>query len=116
MNKSEFDLDELLKQYGIKQTDYSDKTRLSQDLGLDGDEAEQFMEDFKNHFNIDMTSFEFCDFFHTESVPFELIYQWICPQKQHRSWSRIVKLPIHIYDLKKAIESGVWSYSIDSKL
>ena len=44
------------------------KTRLYHDVGLDGDEAEEFIEAFAEAFNVDMKGFEFYRYFNKEGL------------------------------------------------
>ena len=46
-----------------------ENTRLQHDLGLDGTDAEEFMEAFSEEFDVDMSEFEFDSHFGPEAPP-----------------------------------------------
>jgi hypothetical protein len=43
------------------------KTRLSEDLGVDGDDALEFFENFSQEFQVDLSNFHFGKYFGTEA-------------------------------------------------
>ena len=53
---------------GFSEDKTSMKTRLYHDIGLDGDEAEEFIKAFAEAFNVDMKGFEFYRYFNKEGL------------------------------------------------
>ncbi len=47
--------------------DLSDETRIEDDLGITGDDAYDFMEDYQNEFEVDLTGFQFNKHFGPET-------------------------------------------------
>ncbi len=90
-------------------------TTLLGDLGLDGDDAEEFMTEFSNRFGVDMTGFRFTDHFGSEGM-----FPWQFPQF---IWSAVRAIcgesphsiagvgPIRVEDLIQAAKAGRWKGS-----
>ena len=57
------------KFWHAEKSSLSEGTRLQHDLGLDGTDAEEFMEAFSEEFNVDMSEFEFDKHFGPEAPP-----------------------------------------------
>jgi hypothetical protein len=51
---------------GVRANAVSLETKLLHDLGIDGDDAEEFLTDFAHEFSVDMTGFSFMDHFGAE--------------------------------------------------
>lgn len=78
--------------------------RLQHDLGLDGNDAAQFIERFAARFDVDMTRFVFADYFGKEA--FGCVPLWIF-------WIVIPPLrpkvrPVTLADLQKSVRAKKW--------
>jgi Protein of unknown function (DUF1493) len=83
----------------LKETD-----RLQHDFGLDGRDAAQFLERFAARFEVDMTAFQFEDYFGKESagcIPLWLVWMVIPPLRPK------VK-PITLSDLQRSVKAKKW--------
>lgn len=90
----------LLKQIVDKRETLTYKTKISQDLGLEGDEADQFLDAFSKKFNVDFSDFNFKKYFVEEG--------WD-PIRFFIYTTGIIKLkPITLRDLEKSAEIGKW--------
>ncbi|HRY34191.1 MAG TPA: DUF1493 family protein [Bacteroidales bacterium] len=80
------------------------ETRVEQDLGLTGDEAYEFMETFSKRFSIDITNFEFSNYFEPEGDKIlPAIIRLFTGKKKEK------KKVLTLGDLEKAIESKILS-------
>ncbi len=82
----------------------SDADRLQHDLGLDGNDAAQFLAKFAERFGVDMSSFEFGKYFGKENfgcVPLWIVWIGIPPPRPR------VK-PVTLADLQKSIRARKW--------
>ncbi|MBN3805622.1 DUF1493 family protein [Paraburkholderia sp. Ac-20336] len=82
---------------------------LEHDLGVTGDDADDFMDAFSKHFNVKPGDFEFLRYFEMEGFsvwPFSIFTNWL-----HRRWG-IKKYdqtePLTVAMLQQAIALGVW--------
>jgi hypothetical protein len=83
-------------QMGVPISRIGRRTHLQEDLKMTGDDAEEFMADFFEAFQIDRSAFSFDRFFDPESSwPWELL-------RRHRT------IPLTVQDLLQAIETGQW--------
>jgi len=69
----ESDLEEKLIAWVVQETSFDRsrvnlKSGLANDIGLDGDDAVEFMTRYAQAFNVDMTSFVFHDYFNNEAA------------------------------------------------
>lgn len=84
------------------------KNKLSLDtdiykLGLDGDDAREFMEAFGFKFGVDMTEFEFSKHFGAEGFnPFYFLYCLLFDRK------KLHRIPITLRDLTEAAKNMKW--------
>jgi hypothetical protein len=79
-------------------------TRLYHDLGVDGEEAETFMEAFAERFRVDLSGFEFERHFRDEEAggPLSRLWQrWRNPESGKR-------IPITLEDLVEAAREKRW--------
>lgn len=82
-------------------------TTMSQ-LGVDGDDADEFMQEFSKRFAVDLSDFRFADYFGSEAsallplLPFAWIYRLV----RHKGKSRFK--PLHLADLHSAAINGRW--------
>ena len=91
-------------------------TTLFGDLGLDGDDAEEFMTEFSNRFGVDMTGFRFTDHFGSEGM-----FPWQLPQF---IWNTVRAIrgvnphsiagvrPIRVEDLIQTAKAGRWKAAV----
>jgi acyl carrier protein len=79
-------------------------TRLGEDLGLDGDDAEDFMQAFAHRFQVDLSDFHFDLHFGPEAAynPFLSFYLWLFKP------SALKLEPITIGDLVRAAKERKW--------
>ncbi|WP_322046288.1 DUF1493 family protein [Paraburkholderia sp. J67] len=89
---------------------------LEDDLGVTGDDADDFMDAFAKHFNVEPGDFDFHRYFEMEGFsmwPFSIFTNWL-----HRRWG-IQKYeprePLTVGMLQRAIELGVWNSAILSE-
>lgn len=57
----------LSRELSVGKTNITPSTRLRQDLGLDGEDAEYLLEAFSLHFDVNIDSFRFNDYFGPEA-------------------------------------------------
>jgi len=78
------------------------ETRILQDLGIDGDDAKEFIMSFANNFNIDSNGFEFDKCFGPEAGfdPFS----WVCSKFTKNNNEKVQE--ISIQKLVEVIEKG----------
>jgi acyl carrier protein len=79
-------------------------TELGRDIGMDGDEAEEFMKAFQAAFDVDMQDFEFSRHFGPEA-PFSLIW-YVFMLVFHRHSLKFE--PIAVSDLVRAAREKRW--------
>ena len=79
-------------------------SRLAQDLGLDGDDAVEFMEAFKSHFGVDLSAFEFRRHFGPEAAfsPLHWLFWLVVPSRRPHL------TPITVQNLCDAAETKRW--------
>lgn len=88
-------------------------TTLLSDIGLDGEDAIDFLLEFSTRFNVDMSSLRFSDHFGTEGLPLYVLpgcawallrFLW------YMDWHKAVRLkPIYVRDLINAARAGRWN-------
>lgn len=90
---------------GHSHGDLSGTTRLGADLGLDGDDASEFMTDFAKTFEVDLSEFSFVDHFSVESGlnPIGLLVRLFTKGKRSEA------ADVRIDDLVRAAEAKKWS-------
>lgn len=76
-------------------------TELLRDLGIDGDDAREFMVRFENEFNVDMSSFNGSDYFGAEGFDFFKSLKALV--------ARGGKSPITLGRLVEAAETRSWT-------
>ena len=82
----------------------SPQTQLTKDMGLDGDDAVDFMEAFSKEFDVDLSEFEFSKHFGPEAGfnPFVYLYYLLSAKFKPQY------IPITLYDLQEAINKKKW--------
>ncbi len=94
----------ILKEYIIS-LDYLDPNKISKetevekDLGVTGDDAIDFIEDYSSIFNVDVSNFDFNKYFHSEGIDFK----WFLGRSNKDPYKR-EKLTLE--DLANAIDKG----------
>jgi len=89
---------------GFPKNEINAKTRLGEDLGIDGQDAYDFIEQFSETFNVDMQNFCFDVHFGPEASfdPFSYLYFLLFNRK------KIQMIPVTIEHLVKCAKSGKW--------
>jgi acyl carrier protein len=80
-------------------------TRLREDLGVDGDDAIEFLEDFAETFGVDMTDFRFSKHFGPEAGFNPFYYAYISLLKKRK----VDTSPITISDLTTMAAAKRWT-------
>jgi len=62
-------LDFLRDNYWVEK-DTTSKTRIEDDLGITGDDADELIQKFEKHFHVDMATLNFSDYFYSEGMYF----------------------------------------------
>lgn len=84
---------------GGNKENYTAKTRINFDLGMDGDDAIDFLIAYAEKFQVDLSNFEINAYFNQEGCsPFKSIYTFL--------FKREVQKPLTIGQLLSAIEAG----------
>ncbi len=79
------------------------QTQLGNDLGIDGDDAIEFMEAFSENFEVDLTEFEYSKYFGPEGFnPFAYLYYYLFKR------DKLKLIPITLHDLVEAAEANRW--------
>ncbi len=108
MNEAKSKIDEVKelvsKEFSVKVEKLLNQTRLSHDLGMDGDDAWEFIEVFSEYFQVDMADFEFRLYFGEEAGadPITLIYFLIFKSARPKF------IPITIFDLANSADQKKW--------
>lgn len=79
-------------------------TRLYHDLGVDGEDADTFMEAFAERFRVDMTAFDFERHFRDEGTVNMLMRLWL----RVRDPESLKRVPITLEDLVDAARQKRW--------
>lgn len=91
------------KETGFSKERVSLKTRLFQDIKIDGDDAEDFLLKFSEVFDVDMTGFEFYRYFNKEGLDSFSIVKSLFGFGKHHSMDDIT-----VEMLEKSAISGCW--------
>lgn len=92
------------KEWLVKIESLSIETRLSHDLGMDGEDGWEFIEVFAEHFQVEMSDFEFSLYFGEEAGtdPITFLYFLLFKSKRPKF------VPITIKDLAISAERRKW--------
>lgn len=94
----------VIAQTSLDKKRLSKQFRLAEDLGLDGDDAIEFMEAFSHDFSVDMSEFSLRDYFGPEAGFNPICYAyWMLFERD-----KLRSTPITIADLIKAAQNGKW--------
>jgi acyl carrier protein len=85
---------------GVKVSKISQQTDLVYDLGIDGDDAVELIDEFEHEFGVEMPNSEYDKHFGPEGLNPLCLFSL--------SWWRDKAKPLTIADLVRAAESGVW--------
>lgn len=88
----------------VKEAKLTLETRLGEDLSMDGDDAEEFLSDFKVQFHVDMSDFEFDRYFGPEA-PFNP-FAFLGGQDFARKKRPL--LPVSLSNLVASAKAGKW--------
>ena len=91
------------KKTGLQFEKLTMESRLLQDLGVDGDDADELLTVFAEEFHVDMTSFRFSKHFRSEPSLLDLL-SFLRPHKDDLS----KKVPITLRDLAEAATIRTW--------
>lgn len=96
--------DFVAKHLAVKSDKLHVETRLAEDLGLTGADAEEFLEAFSEEFGVDMAGFEFGKHFGPEATfdPIGFVRRWVFERR------RLQFIPITLADLAHVIERHRW--------
>lgn len=76
---------------------------LEEDLGITGDDADEFIMTFSERFNVSTKNFKSSDYFASESEdPFQTVAGWLFGKKLKKNGRKRITLG----DLEKAVEEG----------
>jgi hypothetical protein len=111
---------ELLKEYVGKRRILLRETTLFGDLGLDGDDAGDFLEKYHDRFHVDLSQFDFQRYFLGEGYAFRelLVLPLVCAIRAYRRYlapgtpeENEGLVPITIQQLVQAASTGRWRSS-----
>lgn len=94
---------------GVRPQELTLETTLLYDLGIDGDDAVEFFEEFARTFGVDLSDFNIETHFGPEaSDPFSSILTWVQGWwiGDHHSAAGVV--PISLHDLVQSARAGRW--------
>jgi hypothetical protein len=77
-------------------------TRIWRDLGIDGDDAEEFMTKFAQEFGVDLSAFKFNRYFGPEAGFNPLLWPF------YKLAGKLPIVDIHVRDLVQAAREGKW--------
>jgi hypothetical protein len=97
----------IIFQRGKYKKPFTEQTTLEKDLGITGDDADEFMDAFFTHFNINYSNFQISKYFYGEGFDLFNIAGFIRKLLGKKPLSS-PKFDITLYDLMKSIESGKW--------
>jgi acyl carrier protein len=106
-------------QTNVRSDELSPDTRIYHDLGVTGDDADEFLEAFRREFGVDMANFNFDDHFTPELSAFAPLspFFWLFMltptyrkmMKRPRDAKRkFMVIPVTVMDLVKAAKEGNW--------
>jgi len=76
-------------------------TELEEDLGITGDDADEFLYDYSKKFNVDMSDFVINDYFLAEGEdPFQIVSSWLLGKKIKKNGRKRLTLG-HLEDAVK---------------
>ncbi len=97
----------LARQMGVRENKVTMATRLRHDLGMDGDDAFEFLDDFRKKFSVDMTDFPYDSYFGPES-PFSyvVLYHLLFDRSKLKKRELTVRELVALTETKRWIPTG----------
>jgi len=95
----------LFRKRGAYKIEFSRETELLSDLGIDGDDAVEFLEDFSKEFSVDVSHLEFDKYFNQESLDSVNLISSIFSKKKRKMF-----LPITLGMLEECSKKGQWDF------
>jgi hypothetical protein len=98
---------------GVDESKIGLQTTIGDGLGVDGDDAIEFLHSYAKTFEVDLSEFRFLDHFLEEGVTFSELLQF--PWQLIRIWrgedTNVIlnKIPLHVQDLIEAAEKKRWT-------
>lgn len=91
-----------IKEYVIEKNlidadEISEETDIENDLGLTGNDAEEFIADFSEKFKVDISEFDFKSYFLAEGIDFSSFFNFFSPKKRKK---------LRLLDLHEAVKKG----------
>lgn len=83
----------------IDADEISEETEIENDLGITGDDAVEFLEEFSQKFKVDTSGFDFESYFMTEGINLSSIFKLFSSKKKKRK-------RLTLKDLQQAVERG----------
>lgn len=88
----------ILRHFGIK---VSDDFILNKE-SLCSEDVDLFFEDYSNTFDVDMSSYNYYDYFNEDVLPFSLVVKFFQPKKQCLNLSSLLEYTYtHIWGVKR---------------
>ena len=100
---------------GSKLFELKPESRLSADLGVDGDDGDDFITAFVDKFNLDYSGFDLARHFNDEGVDFFGITYILRRALRYRSKTKS-RIDLTVQDLIDWVERGYWLPYPDEKL
>jgi acyl carrier protein len=98
------------KQRGVRADRLKPETTLFGDLGTDGDDGVELLEEFGREFSVDMSGCDARRYFGSEGLPPWFLFYWIILAfRRGTSEERARLKPIRIADLVRSAELGRWA-------
>jgi len=89
---------------GVAEKRIVNNTSLQKDLGIEGDDADDFMQTYAQKFNVDLESFKFTDYFSVEGGFNPISYLFV----RIFNPAHLKKQTITLADLVNAARKGKW--------
>lgn len=103
------------EQVGVSATKLSDETTLFGDLGVDGDDGVEFLRQFSEHFQVDISSLQVGNYFGPEGIPLWAPFSWVVLAFRSGSPEERARLkPIAMGLLVRVAYEGCWPRSANS--
>ena len=74
--------------------------RLSEDLGMDGDDAAEFLQEYSKKFNVDLSAMNFEEYFAGEGINPVYVLTYLFGKKKYKS--------VTLGDLERFAAAGKW--------
>ncbi len=106
----------IASELGAKRDKVLPGTTLQHDLGIDGDDADDFLAAFARRFNVDLSGLDFNQHFEGEGFdPFgcALVLYWLFPRWIPSPYP-LRKIPITVNDLIAVVRAGRWLFPYPS--